>query len=198
MSQIFTTTDLSNYMNKTLVPQVAGDVVNAMNTWIENHTNRCWGTTANAVERHDWAPRIWLFHPDVTAISAIKLGYPGLLQSTLSSTSYFFNRYGRVTMYLQQPGHFNPSAMNNDLVEISYTYGVPTVPDDLKLASLGLTARFYNWAINGNKDVVSATVGTYKLEYSGKVRGSNQAPNPALLTDEANWLIIESYRMQRL
>jgi Group II intron, maturase-specific domain len=41
------------------------------------------------------------------------------------------------------------------------------VPEDLKLAALGLAAGFYNWVTNGQKEVSSAQVGSYRLQYVG-------------------------------
>lgn len=184
-------------MNKTLVSGVATQVVNAVNQYVENRTNRFWGGTTTLTERYDWAPRIWLHHQDVQSIGFIKLGYPGLLQSTLDTTSYFFNSLGRVTMYLQQPTQFNPSAVNNDLVQIQYTYGVATVPQDLFLATLGIAANFYNWATSGQKDIVATSVGSYRIETIGAVRSIPGVPSPATNTSEANWQVIDSYRMRR-
>lgn len=203
MSNIITLSDLAASMpTTTLNSPVATQVVAAVNQYIENRTNRCWGTTTTITERYDWAPRIWLHHQDVQSIGFIKLGYPGLTQSTLDSTSYLFNEYGRVTMYLMQPTQFNPSAVNNDLVQIQYTYGQTNVPEDLILAALGIAANFYNWAINGNKDVVAASVGSYRLEFSGAVRGAgggaNGDPPASTSTNQVNWNIIDSYRMQRV
>lgn len=207
MSKIFTSSDLAAYMNMTLVDAVAQQVVISINQWIENRTNRCWGELVTATnERHDWAPSIWTNHQDVSTAAnsmTIILGYPNLQTSTLTSTSFFWNNYGRVTMYLQNPSQFNPSAVNNDLVQITYTYGVAVVPDDLVMAALGVAAGFYNWATNGQKDIVAASVGSYKLTYAGAVRGvgggpDGNAPPASMNTNQANWEIIESYRTRRL
>jgi hypothetical protein len=215
MSKIITTTSLTAYMGATLNPQQASTVVNGMNRYVENRTSRCWGELNSVEERYDWNPLIWLRHQDVQSIESIVLGYPGLETSTLDATSYFFNSYGRVTMYLQQPTQFNPSAVNNDLVLISYVYGytglgfsdeddtVPEVPEDLLMATLGIAAHYYDWLTNGQKDVVSAGVGTFKLTFSGSVRGvgggpDGNSPASSLSTDQQNWDVIDSYKMRRL
>lgn len=203
MSKIITTTSLQAFMsqNGTLVASVAQQVVNSVNQWIETRTNRAWGELVTVTERYDWAPLIWLRHQDIDITAdtmTIQLGYPHLLQSPLDSTSFFWNEWGRVTMYLQSPGQFNISAVNNDLVEITYNYGVVDVPDDLVMAALGIAAGFYNWAVNGQKDIVSASVGTYRLEYLGRVRqtpAAGVAPDISLNTAQANWAIVDSYTM---
>ncbi len=202
MSKIITSTEFSSYMKPTvIVDSLAQQIVSGVNGWVENYTNRCFGCTKTVTERYDWAPEIWLRHQDVSTEEAsmtIKLGYPHLQQSQLDNTSFFWNEWGRVTMYLQQPNEFNPSAVNNDLVEITYTYGLVEVPDDLKLATLGIAGDFYNWAVNGQKDVVATSVGTYRLEFIGATRSQTPKTNPALVKAQANWNVIESYRMQRV
>lgn len=154
--------------------------------------------------------------PHVSGGMTIKLGYPHLIKSTLDNTSFFWNRWGRVTMYLQNPGEFNPSAVNNDLVEVTYSYGyvdqtlgtngyqedgvTSVVPDDLMMAALGIAAGYYNWATNGQKDIVAASVGTYKLQYIGSVRGiagPGVRPDIEENHDKQNWAIIDSYVMPR-
>lgn len=202
---------------------VGQQVTDAVNQWVETYTNRCFGEIKTVVERYDWAPAIYLRHIDIVEESddmdtpttmSIQLGYPHLLQSALDSTSYFYNTWGRVTMYLQNPGEFNPSAVNNDLVEITYQYGyhalgyqedgvTPIVPDDLATAALGIAAGFYNWATNGQKDIVGASVGSYRLQYIGGVRGTPDPnggadPDLPMNREKQNWTIIDSYRMRRL
>ena len=151
--------------------------------------------------------------PPVSGGMTITLGYPHLLQSTLDNTSFFWNEYGRVTMYLQAPLEFNPSAVNNDLVQITYSYGyttlgynsdgTPTVPDDLNEAALGIAAGFYNWVTNGQRDIVAASVGQFRLQFAGSIRGTpgvtgDLALNPSQNVGDVHWMTVESYKMQRL
>ena len=196
MSIIITATDLNSYTGKTLVSSVSAMVVAAVNQWIEQQTHRAWGVTLSVVERRDWTAPIWLRHPDVQAITSLKYGFPGQTQTTIASTGYFVNALGRLTIYWGQ--HHGISALNNDFMEITYTYGVPQVPDDLKLAALGIAAVMYNYAVNGQQNVVASSVGSYRIETIGAIRGAgNSAPNPAMNTAEANYLIIDSYAMRR-
>lgn len=197
MSQIITTDDLTNYMSpKTLVPQVASQVVSSMNSWVETRTNRVWGETQNVVERQDWGRTLYLRHQDITAISAIKVGWPNKPQTTIDPAGYFFNSRGRVTMFWQALGQQPIGApLYNDYLEIDYTHGVVEVPEDLRLAVLGIAAGFYNFATNGQKDVSSASVGTYRLEYGAKHLIPTRKPET--VTAEANWTIVDSYKMRK-
>lgn len=196
MSQIITTNDLNTYMSpKTLLPAVAAQVVDAMNAWVETKTNRVWGETKDVVERLDWGRTLYLRHQDVTAISAIKVGWPGQTQTTIAASGYFFNSRGRVTMFWQALSRPNPgSPLYRDYLEVSYTHGVTAVPGDLKLATLGIAAGFYNFATNGQKDVSSAAVGSYKLEYGKHLLAGRK---PETIVADANWTIIDSYKMRK-
>lgn len=141
--------------------------------------------------------------PAVSGGMTVILGYPNKMQETLDNTSFFWDQWGRVTMYLQQPRQFNPSAVNNDLVQIIYTYGVITVPQDMFSAALGIAANFYNWAINGDKDVVSTSIGTYKLEFAGAIRGvgggpTGNQPPVAHSVMQMHWNTLDRYRMRHL
>jgi hypothetical protein len=188
-------------MNTTLNSQQAASVVDGLNQYIENRTNRCWGTTTTIDERRDWAPIIWAHHQDVASVNSVTMGYPNLETTVLDTTSYFWDSYGRITMYLQSMTQFNPSPVNNDLVLINYTYGVQTVPDDLLMATLGIAAHYYDWLSNGQKDIVTASIGTYRLTFSGSVRAAGgqdgNEPSTAMSTDQQNWNIIDSYKMRR-
>lgn len=199
MSSIISIDDLNDYMIKSLTPIVAQQVVDAVNAYIESKTNRSWGETAEAVERHDWKLVIYLRHQDVVDVSSIHMGYPGRLQSTLDANSYFVNQRGRLTFfsYGYGGGGLVGNPRYHDWLEITYTYGVLNVPDDLKLAALGVASGFYNWATNGQKDVVSSQVGSYRVEFSGAVRGG-ATPNPATSTADANWAVIDSYRTRHI
>lgn len=199
MSQILTIDDLNTYTKKTLDAGVAQLAVDGVNNWVETRTNRCWGETKTVVERHDWGKTLWLRHQDVTAISAIKTGWPGQSQATVDSTGYFFNSYGRVTLFWQRfGGLLTQSALYADYVEVDYSYGVLSVPADLKLAAISIGVGFYNYAANGNQDVVAATVGSYHLQFSGSVRGVAGSADPAKSTADANWGIIDSYKQKRM
>lgn len=207
MSNIISTSDLTSYMQgKATNTSLAQQVVDAVNTYVETRTHRCWGETKTVTdEQYAWNSVVWLRRTDIVSVDAVKLGWPGQTQSTVDPSAYYLNPLGRLTFYMY--ANPNMSRLYNDYLHISYTHGYHegfkddgtpnlVVPDDLQLAALGIAANFYNWAANGNKDVVSAALGSYRLEYSGAVRSSGQ-PNPATNTAEANWAVVDSYRLQR-
>lgn len=200
MSTIITSSDFTNYMaGRATDSNVVAAVVAAINSWVETQTHRCWGEAKQVTERYDFNPILYLRHQDVVSVDEVNLGYPGQEQVTIPPGSYWPNALGRLTIYWQALTQYNPSTFNNDYMEITYTHGVEDVPDDLKLAALGIAAGFYNWATNGNKEVVASSVGSYRLEYIGAVRGAgNGTTNPSNNTADANWGVIASYRMQRL
>ncbi len=209
MSQIFTASDLATYMNKTLVTGLATQVVDAINQWVETRTKRCWGDTVTVDERYDFKRLFWLRHQDIITINSIKVGWPGQTQNTVDPNAYYSNVLGRVTMFMPLinvpvgsggvGGYNSTSLLLNDYMDINYTYGAINVPEDLFLASLGIAAGFYNFAANGAQNVVAASVGSYRLEYIGAVRGISGpgAGNPAMNTADANWEVIESYKTRR-
>lgn len=200
MSSIISIDDLNDYMSKSLTPTVAQQAVDAVNAWVEKYTNRCWGETRSITERYDWKLVTYLRHQDVVSIDGIKLGYPGQTQSTFDPKGYYVNPLGRLTFFAYGYGG-GPLVGNgryHDWMEISYTYGVLDVPDDLKMAALAIAALNYNWATNGNKDIVATSVGTYKVQYSGSVRGAAGVPSPALHIEEANMQMINSYKTRRV
>jgi hypothetical protein len=172
-------------------------VTAAVNDWVEQYTHRSWGVIKSIVaERYDFKDTIWLRHPDVVSVDAVVIGYPGQSQETISPGNYFSNALGRVTLYWG--AHLPQSKWNNDLLSISYTYGVLTVPNDLKLAALGIAAVMYNFAINGQQNIVSSSVGSYHVQTIGAIRGAGGVkPNSAMNTAEANYAIIDSYVMRR-
>lgn len=195
MSKIITAADLNAYTGKTLNSGQAALVVAAVNKWVENETKRVWGEIQTFTERYDWAPILWLRHTDVLSITSIKLGYPGQPQSVVPAGDMFWTPRGRVTMYLAKA--FNPSVVNNDLVEVVYksaytdegysdpnTNLLPNVPDDLKLAALGLAADYYNYTVNEQHDITMSMVGQYRLAFSKD-------------TDKYA-SIIKSYKLRRL
>jgi hypothetical protein len=199
MSNIITTSDLSTYTGKTLVGSIATSVVASVNQWIDVRTHRAWGVGASpisVVERYDWKSPFWLRHMDVVAVQFVKLGYPNLSQQTIAPGGYFVNTEGRLTMYFSYSAGI--SVRNNDLLEITYTYGVATVPDDLKQAALAIAARLYNFAINDGKDIVTTSVGGYRVESIQAVRGtSGETANAANNTADLLFSIVDSYKMTR-
>lgn len=199
MSQVITVTNLAAYMDGQKLSQaIAQQVADAMNDWVDNTTGRSFGEFKTITERCDWSDLLYLTHQDVQSVSSLKIGFPGQQQTTLPTTAYWVNRIGRVTLYWQMVGRAFPgrSRFYNDYIEVTYVYGLRDVPEDLRLAVLGIAAGFYNWAINGQKELSSAGAGSYRLEYGAGRQNPNGNPI-AQNVNEANWHIIESYRTRR-
>jgi hypothetical protein len=189
MSSIISTSDLNSFTQKSLNSAVASQVVAAVNAYIERVTHRCWGETKTVTERHDYAGWLWLRHQDVQEVVSVSSGYPGSTPAAIQSDAYYCNAAGRLSFgsyYVDQP-RSNPSRW----LEISYSYGVEEVPEDLKLAALGIAAGFYNWATNGQKEVSSAQVGSYRLQYANASSGGSDS------TASSNFSVIKSYATKR-
>jgi hypothetical protein len=196
MSQVITIDDLTSYMpTSTLDDGLTQQIVDGINSWIETSTNRCFGETKQVAERHDWGRMVWLNHMDVQSIEAVSTGWPQQTAVTVPSTGYFWNPYGRLEFF----GLYGAMVGRNirDYLLVEYTYGVVDVPDDLKMACLGVAAGFYAWASNGNRDVASVSVGSYHIEYTNKRTTAGSVPDPATSTADANWAVIESYKLRR-
>jgi hypothetical protein len=196
MSQIITIDDLTGYMNKTLTSTVAQQVVDAVNAYVERVTHRCWGETKIATERVDWNSSLYLRHQDVVGITTINTGYPGQTPDLMDEADYYVNPLGRVSFFTSTGGlapATRGSRSRNDWLEITYEYGQLEVPEDLRLAALGLAAGFYNWASNGQREISSTQVGSYRVQFAG----SGQ-PGGGDATADAHRSIIASYAMRRV
>lgn len=208
MSKIITLDDLKNYMAGTTLDDGVGQtVVDSINAYVETQTGRCFGEAKQVTERYDWQTNIWLRHMDVISIDEITLGWPGQAQSVMPSTGYYLNELGRVTLFSY--GSNSGPRTYHDYMAIKYTYGynklgfdedavTPIVPDDLFSAALGVAAGLYNWASNGQKDVASVQVGSYHIEYTNRRQSAAGQPDPATSTADANWGVIQSYKLRHI
>ena len=200
MSKVITVDELTSYMSgTTLTPVVAQQVVDGVNAWIERVTHRCWGETKTATERHDYGRAIYLRHQDVVSVQAVKLGYPSDTPVVLTSSDYTVNSIGRLTPVRNNwlgpwfgRGYSSRTYWADDYVEVQYTYGVEEVPEDLKLAALGIAASTYNWAQNDNSDVTEASVGSYSVKF-----GSGQDAKGGGVSSH-NLSVIKSYATKRM
>lgn len=203
MTQIITTSDFTTYaIGKTLDAGLAAQIVAATNAYIEGETKRCWGETKTVTgEIHNFGEALWLWNMDVQSIVSIKLGWPSLPQTTMPTSGYFFNPNGRVTLFwgLMFAGGSVSSLRHlyNDYISVSYTYGQMTIPADLKDAALGVALNLYNWAANGGHEIVATSVGSYRVEMAGAVRGANTGPTPYKDAAEAHFMTIRRYAKPR-
>lgn len=164
---IITVADLGTYLTKSLTTDnKAVQAVAAINAWVYNYTGRAFGGTITILgEYHDYHPVVWTDHQDVTAVAAIYIGYPNIGRQAIPAGNYFFNEFGRIM--LNPGGGDNASRGNYDLISVDYTFGVATVPADLKMASLGLAADFYNDTGSSQGAITMAMVGQFRLMYKG-------------------------------
>jgi hypothetical protein len=203
MTQIITTSDLASFMNgQTLVSSISTQVVAAVNAFIETRTKRSWGEIQTVTETYDFRAPLWLRHQDVIVDGSmpivVKIGYPNVAQQTIASTGYFANSLGRLTLYFAASSGL--SVRNNDLLQVTYSYGVlgPQIPEDLKTASLSIAQRLYNHVTNNGQDIVASSVGSYRVESIGAIRGTGSGgPNPAMNTSEMYFQIVDGYATKR-
>lgn len=182
---VITTAELDTYTGKTLDAGRAAQVVGAVNQYIDNKTGRVWGETASGTEDHDLTPVVFLENQDVLTVDSVELGYPNETATTMDDEDYYFNGLGRLVL---SNGRMR-FAPRRDYVHVTYTYGNPTVPDDLKLAALSLAADLYAYAETEQVEVASESIGSYRLEYrNGK----------STVTGGTYFSIIDRYRTRRV
>jgi hypothetical protein len=163
MSNIITLTELQSYTGQTLDPAKGAQVVSAVNSYVEGVTGRSWGGDAvEATETHDYAPSIFLRHQDVVEVSKVETAQGSEQRTTLDADGYFFNDSGRLTLSSVRYG-FRPI---KDYIHVTYTYGATDVPGDLKLAALALGSDYYTYADDGQKQITSEGIDSYKLSYA--------------------------------
>jgi hypothetical protein len=186
MSSIITLTDLEAYTGETIDPTKGALVVAAVNDYIEHSTGRSWGATETVTgEMHDYAPVIFLRHQDVAGVSKVERGQGTNDRTTLAVSEYFVNNVGRLVLSENRIGF----RKTRDFIHVDYTYGVSTVPGDLKLAALALASDFNTYATDGQKEVSSEGIGSYRLTYAS---GASSA------TGKVHFDTIASYRTRRV
>lgn len=167
---IVDTTSLGSYLGKNLTTDLkAAQVVAAVNQWINTYTGRSFGALVVIQgELQDYQPVVWLDHMDVQSIEALRFGsaFSGGVRQLIPAGSYVISPTGRLV--LNPMGKDEYSRNNYDLVSIDYTYGVTTIPEDLRLAALALAADFYKSKSSSQGAITMAMVGNYKLMYKGE------------------------------
>jgi hypothetical protein len=186
MSSIITVADLGTYTGDTLDAGRAALVVDAVNDYIETVTGRSFGEIQSGTESHDYLPVIFLRHADVVTVTDVEYGSGSGTRTTLSPDDYFFNEVGRLVLNQGRNFHFD---VHRDYLHVTYTYGSVSVPSDLKLAALSLASDYYTFAANGDSEISSEGVGSYRLQYA---KGTNSA------TGTSHLGAIARYRTARL
>ena len=186
MSSVITIEELTTYNSEeTLDAGRAELVVDAVNEHVESTTGRCFGETKTATETVDYAPVVFLSHQDVQAVTEVTFGRGSGDPTTADTDSYYVNPYGRLVLGSGPTSY----TQNRDYVHVTYTYGVTTVPGDLKLAALALASDYYSYATDSGREVSSEGVGTYRLTYA---RGASSSSGASLAGT------LERYRTRRV
>ena len=181
---IITASELNTYTGQTLDTARAAQVVAAVESYIKDFTGRSFGATTTVTdELHDYAPVIFLRNLDVTDVTEVRLGQTGDSQTT--TTDFLWSDTGRVILNESRVGF----RRTRDYIRVSYTHGVTTVPDDLKLAALSLAADYYNHADSNNQELTAEGIGSYRLSYAS---GQNSAAGAS------HFDTIKRYRKARL
>lgn len=168
--------------------------MNAVNSWIENVTSRCWGETSTATELHDASGIVWLNHMDVKSITSVRSGYPNALDAdrpTLTPSSYYCTPEGRLVLSHGRQTALPPSTL--DYIEVVYEYGKEDVPADLVLAGLGIATNYYEYVSGGGREVSRAQVGSYTVQYLAA--GDSGALGSAVSRDTK---VVNSYALRRV
>lgn len=183
---VITTAELNTYTKKTLATGLAAQVVNGINAYIGSFTGRSFGETKTTTEVLDYAPSVYLRHMDVQSVTSVSVGY-GANKRVADASTYQFNKNGRLSFFGPRQW-WVPSFRHNDALEVVYTYGTTTVPDDLKLAALSLAADMYNYSNSGGKESKSVSVGSYSRTF---------ASGDASSSGKRQLAVIASYKLRR-
>ena len=180
---VITVEELQAYTGTTAATDTTA--VNAVNAYINRITGRSWGAIETVTELHDYAPTIFLRNMDVQSITSVKRDYGSDQTTLVADTDYRFNDLGRLTLSY---GRASLYPALRDYIEVVYTHGVLTVPDDLKLAALALAKDFGSYATDSG-EVSSRSIGSYRLEFK---HGSQTS------TGQTYFDVIDGYRAARV
>lgn len=160
MSIVITKEELSTYAGQGVITDAnrAEQVVDAINEYIQRATGRVWGEVQSGTETHDFASVIFLKNMDVVTVTAIERD-----GTALATTSYRWRDTGRVVLSSYE-ARFRTGY---DEIEVTYTYGNPIVPEDLKQAALSLALDTYNYVDEGQqREVTAEAIGSLRYSYA--------------------------------
>jgi hypothetical protein len=168
MAMYATASELASYLQKdvdtssaTLVLTIASDVfASRAGTRFEATTTTYSVPSTDGTANY----RIYLPHTPVTAVSAVRINGTAVTD---------YERIGSVLYRLIGFGY--RWAFPPDLVEVDYTHGYTTVPDDVKGAVLETAAQAYEIPVGA---VVSESIDDYAVRYA-TTAGGLQLPQSA-------------------
>jgi len=196
---LITTTELGNYINKTLATDSrATQVVSAVNQWVETYLGRYFGVEAGGktlTEVLDYTPVIFLDAMDIVSIDEVKL-----FGTTLTSTEYVINNTtGRLVL---STSGSTPRVNNRslyDAVEVTYKAGVETVPADLKLAVLQLASENYNKRDTAdNSNISSTSVGGFSVSFGTSTSSDNTTQPDGSHAVSGYMAVLNAYKRHRI
>lgn len=154
MAQYATASELASYLQQDLDTASADQALTLATGEFTRRARKRWAATAETwTTDATFATRLTLPYRDVTAITAVKVnGVAVAVDYTL-----------RNGVVYRDAGFGNPYAWPPDVVTVEFTYGLTTVPDEVKLAVLGCAAELYE----NPTGVASESVDDYTVKYNG-------------------------------
>lgn len=169
---MITLAELKSYLGITGTDQDANLqlIVDAVNEQLEQTTLRNYGADKTRTEIMDYRDSVFLGRMGVKSITSVKLYQTGTEaeSNALTTDSYTFNKYGRLTLDQQYGDDYNRGDYN--AVTVVYVYGAAVgevAPADLKLAALQQGREFYEGTSSGDsRRVRSEATGSYRIEFA--------------------------------
>lgn len=156
-------------------------------------------------EKHEWRPgsrRVYVRKWPVAAVSAIAIRVSASQTFTLSTSDVIVNntlRYIEIEPLAMalgiSPTDIPPGGIVTPLVEITYTAGYATIPDEVKLAVaiiVGALIAQRRLAEEGIAGILSFTIGSYMVTVG---RGQDDAAGFAGYIPNAAKELLNGYRM---
>lgn len=146
--------ELASYLQQDLDTASATQALTLATGEFTRRARRRWAATAETfTTTATYATALALPYRNVTAVTALKVnGVATAVDYTL--------RNGTVYRSL---GFGDPYAWPADEVTVEFTYGLTTIPDDVKLGVLGCAAEMYE----NPTGMVSETIDDYRIQYGG-------------------------------
>lgn len=154
MVQYATATELAGLLKQDVDTYSAEQVLRLASALFSRHARTWWAATAETYKTAGTAAtRIELPYRPVTAVTALRVN--GIVQTV----DYTLRRH-----YVYRDGGFgDPWAWPPDEVQIDYTHGYTTVPDDVKGAVLETAAQAYEIPVGA---LISETIDDWAVRYA--------------------------------
>lgn len=190
MSKIITINDLNGYIGSNVSNDPrATAIVAAVNDWVESYTGRVVGEVKTVTDVLDYAPVVFVAHPDITEVTEVKL-----FGDVLDGDDYRMSlKTGRLVLSLR--GRNRNLRSDYDQVEVTYKTGIAEVPADLKGATLQLAADNYARKDAEGAGVTAESIDGYSIQY-GKQQETVDAQGNHRISDPM--AVFNFYKVRRL